>query len=191
MRLRETPTVVVQRLSCRPSPIYHVLLPTCLEADMYLTFVSYAHIHETLMRLFPFVMRMHFIPKTFGSSVVVQVKGVESQRIRSLMTFALSFPMIKKVIVVDEDVDVEDYRDVEWAIATRFDARQDLLLIDNLPVQPIDPQKKEGQGLTKMGMNATAFGKNIEARAKIARGEQSRIEAILKTHSSPARPSGR
>ncbi|MDP2268976.1 MAG: UbiD family decarboxylase, partial [Deltaproteobacteria bacterium] len=59
MRLRETPTVVVQRLSFRPSPIYHALLPTCLEADMYLTFVSYAHIHETLMRLFPFVIRMH------------------------------------------------------------------------------------------------------------------------------------
>jgi len=184
MRLRETPTVVVKRLSCRPSPIYHALLPTCLEADMYLTFVSYAHIHETLLRLFPFVMQMHFIPRTFGSSVVVQVKGVESQRIRSLITFVLSFPMIKKVVVVDEDVDTEDARDVEWAVATRFDPRKDLIVIDNLPVQPIDPQKKEGQGLTKMGMNATAFGKNIEARAKIARGERTRIEAIIETHNS-------
>jgi 2,5-furandicarboxylate decarboxylase 1 len=188
MRLRETPTVVVQRLSCRPSPIYHALLPTCLEADMYLTFVSYAHIHETLLRLFPFVMRMHFIPKTFGSSVVVQVKSVESQRIRSLITFVLSFPMIKKVVVVDEDVNVEDARDVEWAMATRFDPCRDLITIDDLPVQPIDPQKKEGRGLTKMGMNATAFGKNIEARAKIARGEQTRIEAIVKLYGSAANP---
>jgi 2,5-furandicarboxylate decarboxylase 1 len=184
MSLRETPTIVVKRLSCRPSPIYHVLLPTCLEADMYLTFVSYAHIHETLMRLYPFVMRLHFIPKTFGSSVVVQVKSVETQRIRSLITFVLSFPMIKKVVVVDEDVDAEDYRDVEWAMATRFDPRQDLIVIDNLPVQPIDPQKKEGQGLTKMGMNATAFGKNIEARAIIAQGERTRIEAIVKLYGS-------
>jgi 2,5-furandicarboxylate decarboxylase 1 len=185
MRLRETPTVVVQRLSCRPSPIYHALLPTCLEADMYLTFVSYAHIHETLLKLFPFVRRMHFIPKTFGSSVVVQVTGVETQRIRSLITFVLSFPMIKKVVVVDEDVDVEDFRDVEWAMATRFDPHQDLIVIDNLPVQPIDPQKKEGQGLTKMGMNATAFGKNIEARAIIHRGERARIAAIVKQYGLP------
>ena len=188
MRLRETPTVVVQRLSFRPSPIYHALLPTCLEADMYLTFVSYAHIHETLLRFFPFVLRMHFIPKTFGSSVVVQVNSVETQRIRSLITFILSFPMIKKVVVVDEDVNVEDYRDVEWAIATRFDPRQDLITIDNLPVQPIDPQKKEGQGITKMGMNATAFGKNIEARARIARGERTRVESIATRYGCPISP---
>ncbi len=188
MRLPSTPTVVVRRLSFRPSPIYHALLPTCLEADMYLTFVSFAHIQETLLRFFPFVLRMHFTPKTFGSSIVVQVKGVESQRIRSLITFVLSFPMIKKVLVVDEDVDVEDSRDVEWAVATRFDPHQDLIIIDNLPVQPIDPQKKEGQGLTKMGMNATAFGKNIEARTRIARGEQARIEAIVKLYGSPTSP---
>jgi len=188
MRLKQTPTVVVRKLSYRPSPIYHALLPTSLEADMYLTFVSYAHIHETLMRLFPFVMRMHFIPRTFGSSVVVQVKGVETQRIRSLITFVLSFPMIKKVVVVDEDVNAEDARDVEWAMATRFDPSRDLIIIDNLPIQPIDPQKIEGQGLTKIGMNATAFGKNIEARARIARGEQPRIEAIEKLYGFPTNP---
>ena len=184
MRLPSTPTVVVQRLSYRPSPIYHALLPTSLEADMYLTFVSYAHIQETLLRLFPFVLKMHFIPRTFGSSVVVQVQGVETQRIRSLITFILSFPMIKKVVVVDEDVAAEDARDVEWALATRFDPRRDLITIDNLPVQPIDPQKKEGQGLTKIGLNATAYGKNIEARARIARGEQTRIEALVKLYGS-------
>jgi hypothetical protein len=59
-----------------------------------------------------------------------------------------------------------------------------LIVIDNLPVQPIDPQKKEGQGLTKMGMNATAYGKNIEARAKIYRGERTRVEAIVKRYGS-------
>jgi 2,5-furandicarboxylate decarboxylase 1 len=184
MRLQETPTVVVKRLSYRPSAIYHALLPTSREGDMYLTFVSYAHIHETLMRLFPFVMEMKFVPRTFGSSVIIQVRSVETQRIRSLITFVLSFPMIKKVLVVDDDVDTEDARDLEWALITRFDPRRDLILIENLPGQPIDPQKKEGQGLTKMGMDATVFGKNIEQRAKISSGAADRMEAILQRYGS-------
>ncbi len=184
MRLRETPTVVVNRLSHRPSPIYHALLPTSREGDMYLTFVSYAHIHEPLMRLFPFVLQMKFITRTFGSSVVVQIRSVESQRVRSLITFILSFPMIKKVLVVDEDVDPEDSRDLEWALITRFDPRRDLILIDNLPVQPIDPQKSEGQGLTKMGLDATVFGKNIAARARISRGDKQRIDTIARLYGS-------
>ncbi len=182
MRLRGTPTVVVKRLSYRPSPIYHALLPTSTEGDMYLTFVSYAHIHEALMRLFPFVREMKFVPRTFGSSVIIQVKSVETQRVRSLIAFVLSFPMIKKVLVVDDDVDTEDSRDLEWALITRFDPKRDLITIENLSGQNIDPQKREGQGLTKMGMDATVAGKNIEQRARISPGERGRIEAVVRQY---------
>ena len=56
--------------------------------------------------------------------------------------------------------------------------------VNVLDFQPYLPQKKEGQGLTKIGLNATAYGKNIEARARIARGEQTRIEALVKLYGS-------
>ncbi len=181
LTLKETPTFVVQKLSYRESPIYHALLPTSLESDMYLTFVSRAHLEDSAKKLFPFISRITFVQKTFGSSVIVNVNTPERRKIRNLIMFLLSFPMIKKAVVVDEDVDAEDLRDVEWACVTRCMADEDVIIIKGLQGQPIDPLAKEGAGVTKIGMDATIQGKSMEERAHVAPGNPERIEKILKS----------
>ena len=179
LTLKETPTVVVQSLSYKDSPIYHALLPTSPEADMYLTFVSSAHLEENVKRLFPFILKITFIQKTFGSSVVVNVKNVERFKVRSLLMSLLSFPMIKKAIIVDEDVNPGDLEDVEWAFITRCFPAEDIIIIDGLQGQPIDPQAKDGYGVAKIGIDATIRGKSIENRAQVLKGDPEKVKKIL------------
>lgn len=181
LTVKETPTIVVERISHRDSPIYHALLPTSPESDMYLTFVSRAHLEESAKRLFSFISDITFVQKTFGSSIVVNVKTSEKYRIRNLILFLLSFPMIKKVIIVDDDVDPQDLRDVEWALITRCKADEDIIILNRLQGQPIDPLAEEVYGVTKIGINATVQGKHIEERAKVAMGNRERIESIIRS----------
>jgi 2,5-furandicarboxylate decarboxylase 1 len=179
--LLETPTVVVERVSHGDSPIYHALLPTSPEADMYLTFVSRAHMEESARKLFPSITNLTFVPKTFGSSLVVNSAHTDKFRIRNMILFLLSFPMIKKVVVVDNDINPDDLRDVEWAVVTRCKADEDVIILDRLQGQPIDPTAQEVYGVAKMGINATVLGKNIQERARIAPGDSERIKNILQS----------
>jgi UbiD family decarboxylase len=66
---------------------------------------------------------------------------------------------LKHVVVVDEDVDPFDPAEVEWAIATRFQADQDLLVFENQPSSSLDPSATLVPGqkarTAKMGLDAT------------------------------------
>lgn len=56
---------------------------------------------------------------------------------------------------MDDDVDVHNPKDTEWAIATRFQGDEDLVVISNLRARAIDPSKKEGNLMAKVGLDAT------------------------------------
>jgi 2,5-furandicarboxylate decarboxylase 1 len=72
---------------------------------------------------------------------------------------------IKQVVVVDTDVDVHDPAEIEWAIATRFQADRDLVIVAGAQGSPLDPSTTVGQpddapphmqGVSaKMGLDAT------------------------------------
>lgn len=62
-------------------------------------------------------------------------------------------PSMKQVIVVDEDVDIYDDRQVEWAVATRFQASRGLLVVNNAAGSSLDPS---AEGTTsKVAIDAT------------------------------------
>jgi 4-hydroxy-3-polyprenylbenzoate decarboxylase len=61
----------------------------------------------------------------------------------------------KFVIVVDEDIDVRNWKDVVWAMTTRMDPVRDLTLIDNTPIDYLDfASPVSGLG-SKLGFDAT------------------------------------
>lgn len=62
--------------------------------------------------------------------------------------------LIKHVIVVDDDIDVHDPREVEWAVATRMRAHQDLVMVQGAKSNPVDPMSV-GRTITKIGFDAT------------------------------------
>jgi 2,5-furandicarboxylate decarboxylase 1 len=58
------------------------------------------------------------------------------------------------VIVVDEDVDIHNSTEVEWAVATRFQADRDLVVVGEAQGSKLDPSTRDGVG-AKMGLDAT------------------------------------
>jgi len=72
---------------------------------------------------------------------------------------ALSVADMKHVVVVDEDIDVFDGIDVEWALATRVQADKDVLIVSGARSKPLDPSLVPTPGriptTSKMGIDAT------------------------------------
>jgi len=61
----------------------------------------------------------------------------------------------KFIVVVDDDVDVRDWKDVIWAITTRVDPLRDTTLVDRTPIDYLDfASPVSGLG-SKMGIDAT------------------------------------
>jgi len=66
---------------------------------------------------------------------------------------------LKHCVVVDEDINIYDPHDVEWAIATRFQANRDAVIIPNQMGSSLDPSGDLSEGkkamTCKMGLDAT------------------------------------
>jgi 2,5-furandicarboxylate decarboxylase 1 len=71
----------------------------------------------------------------------------------------LSIADIKHVIIVDDDIDVFDPTDVEWAVATRVQADRDVVIVPNARSKPLDPSlpptTEKIPTTAKMGIDAT------------------------------------
>jgi len=70
----------------------------------------------------------------------------------------LSIADIKHVVVTDDDIDIFDPVDVEWALATRVQADRDVLIVSNARSKPLDPSLAPTDGIpttAKMGIDAT------------------------------------
>jgi 4-hydroxy-3-polyprenylbenzoate decarboxylase len=70
-------------------------------------------------------------------------------------SYLRQFMYTKFIIVVDEDVNIRDWKEVIWAITTRVDPMRDTLLVDNTPIDYLDfASPVSGLG-SKMGIDAT------------------------------------
>jgi 2,5-furandicarboxylate decarboxylase 1 len=77
---------------------------------------------------------------------------------KNALTALLSVADFKHAIVTDDDIDIYDPVEVEWAVATRVQADKDVLIVSGARGKPLDPSVPpgSGSGLTaKMGIDAT------------------------------------
>jgi 4-hydroxy-3-polyprenylbenzoate decarboxylase len=91
----------------------------------------------------------------------------------------------KFIVVVDDDVDARDWKEVIWAITTRVDPVRDTVLVDNTPIDYLDfASPVSGLG-SKMGIDATnkmpgetqrEWGRPIAMDAAV----KARVEALCK-----------
>ncbi len=89
---------------------------------------------------------------------IVAVKPLPGDGKNAIMA-ALSVADMKHVVIVDEDIDVFDGTDVEWAIVTRVQADKDVLIVSGARSKPLDPSLPPVPGriptTAKMGIDAT------------------------------------
>jgi len=176
MTFSKSPMIHVTAITYKKAAHFHAIVPWGLEVDNLLCLIHGIDFVPKMKKEISSLKKIHFIPGTFGSHVVMSIDTENKGEIRRALTFALSFTNIKKAIVVDEEVDPEDYREVEWALATRFQGDRNLIILPDLRGQPIDPSSKEGFLTTKIGMDATrpkkeGFGKvevPLEVKKRLA-----------------------
>jgi 2,5-furandicarboxylate decarboxylase 1 len=180
MGFAKSPTIHVTAISYQKNAYYQAILPWSLEVDHLLSLIHGIDFVPKMKKEIPSLRKIHVIPKTFGSHVVMSMDTDNKGEIRRALTLALSFNNIKKAIVVDEDVAPEDPLEVEWAMATRFQGDKDLILLPGLRGQPIDPSSKEGFLTTKIGIDATRPKKEGFEKVDVPDEVKSRLTPILK-----------
>jgi UbiD family decarboxylase len=103
------------------------------------------------------VPRTHAVRLTEGGccwlhGVVSITKNKEGDGMNAIMAAFTGHPSMKPVIIVDDDIDIFDDRQVEWAVATRFQGNR-MVRISEAAGSSLDPST---EGTTwKIGIDAT------------------------------------
>jgi len=95
---------------------------------------------------------------SYRIAVVSMKKAYPGHAKRVMMgvwSYLRQFMYTKWIIVVDDDIDVRNWKDVMWALSTRMDPARDITLIENTPIDYLDfASPEEGLG-SKIGLDAT------------------------------------
>jgi len=96
---------------------------------------------------------------SYRLAVVSMKKAYPGHAKRVMMgvwSYLRQFMYTKFVVVVDEDIDARDWKDVVWAISTNVDPARDVTLIERTPIDYLDFASPESGLGSKMGVDATA-----------------------------------
>ena len=144
----------VTGITRRENPIFHTILSgrEVRKAAGMMAGASYFNkIHE----LVPEVSAVHFVDDSMPYHLVVRMDKKHQGRERDAILAAFASSVyIKTVTVVDEDVDIYDPLDVDWAVQTRCRYDQDLLEIPESFGHRLNPMV-EGDKWTRLGIDAT------------------------------------
>ncbi|HRN64055.1 MAG TPA: 4-hydroxy-3-polyprenylbenzoate decarboxylase [Alicycliphilus sp.] len=157
----EFPVFTVERITQRRDAIYHSTYtgkppdePAMLGLALNELFVP------LLQRAFPEIVDFYLPPEACSYRMaVVSIKKAYAGHARRVMMGVWShlrqFLYTKFVVIVDDDIDVRDWKEVIWAMTTRMDPVRDTMLIANTPIDYLDfASPVSGLG-GKMGLDAT------------------------------------
>ncbi|TXL68460.1 UbiD family decarboxylase [Zeimonas arvi] len=155
------PVFTIDRITMRESPIYHSTYtgkppdePAILGVALNEVFVP------ILCRQFPEIVDFYLPPEGCSYRMAVvsirkQYPGHAKRVMFGIWSFLRQFMYTKFIVVVDEDIDVRDWKEVIWAITTRVDPIRDATLVDRTPIDYLDfASPVSGLG-SKLGLDAT------------------------------------
>jgi 4-hydroxy-3-polyprenylbenzoate decarboxylase len=117
-------------------------------------------VRPVLQAQFPEVLDFHLPPEACSYRMIVvsiskRYPGQARRIMMGLWSFLPQFTYAKTIVVVDGDIDVRSWSDVMWAVATRFDASRDLMVVHNTPIDYLDFASPQAGLGGKMGLDAT------------------------------------
>jgi 2,5-furandicarboxylate decarboxylase 1 len=148
--------IEVTTITHRKDPIIQALHPMSQEVALLCGPAGEAEIVHMLSEKGFAVEDLALSAASGRTHVVLSLKKRHDADPKQLLHFVLaSVPYVKHAVVVDDDVNVKDPHDVEWAIATRVQADEDLVVMPGLRGRSIDPSTKPGMFSAKVGIDAT------------------------------------
>ncbi|MFO1206037.1 MAG: 4-hydroxy-3-polyprenylbenzoate decarboxylase [Burkholderiales bacterium] len=183
------PVFSLTRITMRPDPIYHSTYtgkppdePAMLGVALNEVFVP------VLQKQFTEISDFHLPPEGCSYRLAVvsmrkQYPGHAKRVMFGVWSFLRQFMYTKFIVVVDDDVDVRDWKEVIWALTTRVDPARDTVLVENTPIDYLDfASPVSGLG-SKMGIDATnkwsgETGRNWGTPIRMDETVKARIDAI-------------
>ncbi len=157
----EFPVFTVERMTMRREPIYHSTYtgkppdePAMLGVALNEVFVP------LLQKQFPEIVDFYLPPEGCSYRLAVasmkkQYPGHAKRVMFGIWSFLRQFMYTKFIVVVDDDIDVRDWKEVVWALTTRVDAARDTLIAQNTPIDYLDFASPVAGLGAKMGVDAT------------------------------------
>jgi UbiD family decarboxylase len=155
--IRQQPVFVVKAITHRKDAIWHALLPGALEHKLLMGMPREPTIFKKVNAVVP-CLDVNVNPG--GCSwlhTIVQIdKQHEDDGKKAIEAAFEGHTSCKHVFVVDKDIDIYNPLEVEWAMATRFQADRDLVIKEKAPGSSLDPSAESGTHLTtRVGFDLT------------------------------------
>lgn len=159
-KVREQPIIEIRCVTHRRNPIYQALLPGKWEHRMLMGMPKEPTIFNEVSK----VCKCRNVLITPGGCswlhAIIQIRKENAEDGRKAIAAAFKgHGSLKHCVVVDDDIDIYDMNDVEWAISTRFQADTDLVIMPNMPGSSLDPSADLTEGkkamTCKAGLDAT------------------------------------
>ncbi|MEM0022808.1 MAG: UbiD family decarboxylase, partial [Archaeoglobaceae archaeon] len=164
--VRNEPILEIDEIYAKEDYIYYSITPGAYEHRI-LMGIPY---EPVIYRFVSNVCKVKNVATTVGSRnyfhAIVQIeKKTEGDAKNAILAALSANPSLKGVIVVDEDIDIFSYEDIDYAIATRFQADKDFIVIPGARGSSLDPSADETTA--KWGIDATKPLKNAKDFEKV------------------------
>lgn len=183
--VRKQRVVKINRVTHRKAPIYQAILPGGSEHR----FLMGTPREATMLREISKVCKCVDVRLTGGGSswlhAVVKIRKQKEEDPKNALEAAFrGHPSLKHAVVVDEDIDIENPSDVEWAVATRSQLDKDLTLRPGEYGSSLDPSADQVTRKTcKAGLDATiplGASKGPFLRSKIPMEDEISLDEYLR-----------
>jgi 2,5-furandicarboxylate decarboxylase 1 len=152
--VRQREVLKVRAITHRRDAIFQDITVGHLDHLMLSTTPIEANLYRAVRAMVPTVNAVR-VPAPFTCYVSIEQR-ISGQAKNAILAVLGADLYMKRVVVVDHDVDVFNDRQVNWAIATRCQPDRDIAIITNARGSDLDPSTKEDGNTAKWGVDATA-----------------------------------
>ena len=155
------PVLTVERITLRKNAIYHSTYtgkppdePAMLGVALNEVFIP------LIQKQFPEITDFYLPPEGCSYRMAVvsmkkQYPGHAKRVMFGVWSYLRQFMYTKFIVVVDDDVDARDWKEVVWAITTRVDPARDTVIAESTPIDYLDFASPVAGLGSKMGIDAT------------------------------------
>ncbi|MEM0119388.1 MAG: UbiD family decarboxylase [Thermofilaceae archaeon] len=156
--VRVQPVLEVKEVLVREDALYYAILQGGREHALLMGFYREALIWDSVRKVVPRVKAVRLLEAGGGwlMAAVSISKSADGDAKNALLAAFAAHPSLKIAIVVDEDVNVDDPNELLWAITTRMQPAEDLIVLQGFRGSSLDPTADpEDLTTSKLGIDAT------------------------------------
>ncbi len=151
---RQREVVRYNAVTMRESALFHDIAVAQVDHLLLSTIPMEANLYRAVRAIVPSVTAVR-VPAPYSCYVAIEQR-VAGQGKNAILAVLGADMYIKRVVVVDHDVNIFDDREVAWALGTRCQADRDITVISNTRGSDLDPSTDSDGYTAKWGVDATA-----------------------------------